>query len=46
LAVSGGELPQQGKELGERLAALLHHVHRHPEDNQKERLLAWNKNGV
>jgi tRNA nucleotidyltransferase (CCA-adding enzyme) len=46
LAVSGGDLPQQGKELGERLAALLHHVHRHPEDNQKERLLAWNENGV
>ncbi len=39
LAVSGTDFPQlQGRELGDALNRLLRHVHKHPEDNRKERL--------
>lgn len=40
LAVTGCDLPQRGEKTGRCLAALLHHVHRHPEDNRREILLA------
>lgn len=40
LAVSGRDFPDlQGRELGERLQALLYHVLAHPEDNSREILI-------
>ncbi|MBQ5748615.1 MAG: CCA tRNA nucleotidyltransferase, partial [Oscillospiraceae bacterium] len=40
LAVNGSDLPQfLGKELGDVLHALLEHVLKHPEDNEREKLL-------
>ena len=39
LAVTGRDIPQTGAAAGRCLAALLFHVHRHPEDNRRDTLL-------